>query len=217
MFNSPPTHYSQEGRCVTNIICESSNPGLYVKVTLGNSPVRETAMIRENNPPTSNATLAFSSSDDSDVVRMCVTEETNRRTYRQTTRHRQIGSAMMSIKELLENCLEDVMCKAVADPIPDGHSWTDHMNTLSRAADGLFIWASTAVKFVSNNDDPFGKLDELVLNIRSLNGLDNLYATVLEQSGISWLDPKSVDRFRKVLGLVLLEKSLFRMLISITS
>ncbi|EJC99178.1 WD40 repeat-like protein [Fomitiporia mediterranea MF3/22] len=102
--------------------------------------------------------------------------------------------------------IDNAMLKAVADPVPDGFAWTVKMNILGRAADGLFIWASTAVKMVMNSDDPFGKLDGLVSNVHSLNGLDNLYATVLEQSGISWEDPKSVERFGKVLGLILFGK-----------
>ncbi|EJD08012.1 WD40 repeat-like protein [Fomitiporia mediterranea MF3/22] len=102
--------------------------------------------------------------------------------------------------------MDKEMREAVEDLVLDESAWLNKMDKLSRAADGLFIWASTAIKVVSNSDDPFRKLDELVSDIRSLNGLDNLYATVLEQSGIAWEDPKSVEQFGKVLGLILFGK-----------
>ncbi|EJC99151.1 WD40 repeat-like protein [Fomitiporia mediterranea MF3/22] len=102
--------------------------------------------------------------------------------------------------------IQNMMHKAIKDPIPDGFAWTDAMTMLSDAADGLFIWATTAVMMVMNSDDPFEELEGLVSNVRLLNGLDNLYATVLEQSGISWQSPKSVERFRNILGLILFGK-----------
>ncbi|EJD08073.1 WD40 repeat-like protein [Fomitiporia mediterranea MF3/22] len=102
--------------------------------------------------------------------------------------------------------INDAIRNAVTDPIPAGFVCDSNMEILGDAAGGLFIWASTVVKLVSRSDDKVEKLEELVENARSLVGLDSLYGTVLEQSGISWEEDKSVERFRKILGLILLGK-----------
>lgn len=78
---------------------------------------------------------------------------------------------------------------------------------LSDAAAGLFIWASTIVKLISEHDSPFRKLHELASNTRALTGINQLYASVLRSSTISWNDAISKERFSRILGLILLSKT----------
>ncbi|EJD04813.1 WD40 repeat-like protein [Fomitiporia mediterranea MF3/22] len=89
-------------------------------------------------------------------------------------------------------------------PIPD--NWQSRMDDLASAAAGLFIWASTAVKLV-DCDNPAPRLDKLVSKSQHLSGLEQLYASVLTNSGISFGDESSKARFQKVLGLILLSKT----------
>ncbi|OCB85826.1 WD40 repeat-like protein [Sanghuangporus baumii] len=101
----------------------------------------------------------------------------------------------------------DIMKKTV--DIPEDWPWDENMSLLAKAAGGLFIWASTAVKIVRNSDNPFNDLDCLVSDSRSLSnfGLNELYATVLRSSGIRWQNKTSKQRFAKVMALLLLSKA----------
>lgn len=92
--------------------------------------------------------------------------------------------------------------------IPKDWPWDSNIKLLAEVAEGLFIWASTAVKLVASSDSPFRKLKDLIADSQSLSkfGLDELYATVLRSSGISWDDEASRDRFSKVLTLLLISK-----------
>ncbi|KAL5526912.1 hypothetical protein ACEPAF_8639 [Sanghuangporus sanghuang] len=80
------------------------------------------------------------------------------------------------------------------------------IQVLCKAADGLFIWASTAVRMVRSPIDPRQNLQKLVENIRRLgeHGLDSLYATALKGTGI-W-QSYSKDEGTAVLGLILAAK-----------
>ena len=57
---------------------------------------------------------------------------------------------------------------------------------LGEMANGLFVWALTAVKVVRDSGDPFYQLNDLVEKSHSLSGLDDLYGSVLRNSGIKW-------------------------------
>ncbi|KAL5512428.1 hypothetical protein ACEPAG_3420 [Sanghuangporus baumii] len=93
--------------------------------------------------------------------------------------------------------------------IPEDWPWDENIMQLGKAAGGLFIWASTAVKMVRNSDDHFYHLNCLVSDSKSVSGfgLDELYGTVLRDSGILWEEERSRQRFRKVLALLLLSKA----------
>lgn len=88
------------------------------------------------------------------------------------------------------------------------NEWDSKMDILGEAAAGLFIWASTVIKLVSDSDDPLRKLDNLVNDPRILSkfGLDELYTTVLHTSGISWDDSVSKERCCQLLGLIIFGK-----------
>lgn len=94
--------------------------------------------------------------------------------------------------------------------VPMDWPWEENMKLLADAAAGLFIWASTAIKLVSlHRDNPFQKLKDIVSNLQSLTsfGLNDLYANVLHNSGISWDSCTSRTRFSQVIGLILLSKT----------
>ena len=100
------------------------------------------------------------------------------------------------------------MTRALGKRAPSARELDSQLQVLNKAADGLFIWASTAVKMVAGSDDRRRKLSSLVKDIRSVAvyGIDGLYATALAASGISWDDPISKNRFSSILGLVLVAK-----------
>ena len=100
------------------------------------------------------------------------------------------------------------MTKALGKRAPSARELDGNLQVLNEAANGLFIWASTAVKMVASSDDRRRKLDWLAKNIQSVAvfGIDGLYATALAASGVSWDDPVSRKRFSSILGLVLVAK-----------
>ncbi|EJC99720.1 WD40 repeat-like protein [Fomitiporia mediterranea MF3/22] len=69
--------------------------------------------------------------------------------------------------------------------IPNDWLWSKQIEKLADASEGLFIWASTAINL----------------------GLDQLYESVLRNSGVIAMDDRSsIIRFQEVLGLALLSK-----------
>ncbi|KAL5526916.1 hypothetical protein ACEPAF_8643 [Sanghuangporus sanghuang] len=77
---------------------------------------------------------------------------------------------------------------------------------LCSGADGLFIWASTAIKMVRGPGDPRRNLRQLVNNNQSLgeHGLYGLYTTALKGSGMWRSNLKDIAT--AVLGLILVVK-----------
>lgn len=80
------------------------------------------------------------------------------------------------------------------------------LSIIGDTAAGLFVFASTIVKVISEHDSPLEKLAEMASNVRYLDGLNQLYSSVLINSGISWHDSTSKTRFQRVVGLILLSK-----------
>lgn len=100
----------------------------------------------------------------------------------------------------IRNIIED-------EDIPQDGSLEKQLSIIGDTAAGLFVWASTIVKLVSEHDSPVEKLAEIASNVRSISGLNQLYSTVLGNSGISWHDNTSKTRFQRVVGLILLSKT----------
>ncbi|KAL5512552.1 hypothetical protein ACEPAG_3205 [Sanghuangporus baumii] len=99
------------------------------------------------------------------------------------------------------------MMSTVEQGPPKGWEWDRICKVLSDAADGLFIWASTAVKMVGESHNPRRELRTLLEDIESVGGgIDSLYGTVLEQSGISWHKLEAKEEFAKILGAILFAK-----------
>ncbi|OCB90484.1 WD40 repeat-like protein [Sanghuangporus baumii] len=97
---------------------------------------------------------------------------------------------------------------ALDEPVQRIEGWDEKMRRLSLAAGGLFIWASTVVKMVQNSDNPRRQLEKLLDNIPAVgtSGVDVLYAGALSESGISWDDAESRNRFTRVMGVILIAK-----------
>ncbi|KAL5512563.1 hypothetical protein ACEPAG_3216 [Sanghuangporus baumii] len=90
---------------------------------------------------------------------------------------------------------------------PKGWEWDKIFEILSGAADGLFIWASTAVKMVGESTNPRRELRMLLEDIQSVGGgINGLYATVLEYSGIPWHKREAKEEFAKIVGVILFAK-----------
>ena len=87
-----------------------------------------------------------------------------------------------------------------------GRDWPGEVNirSLTARASGLFVWASTAAKFL-NSHDPAKRLDILlkgVMNQGAEKALDTLYITALQSVGM-WDDEEFVSDFRDIMGIVL--------------
>ncbi|KAL5522491.1 hypothetical protein ACEPAG_8507 [Sanghuangporus baumii] len=119
--------------------------------------------------------------------------------YTSTTSHQDVLSYICTE---MRNAVREEM------EVPEGWPWDESMALLGKAASGLFIWASTAVKLVSTSDNPFRSLKELISDSRSLSnfGLYTLYSTTLRNSRIVWSNDASRTRFAQVLALALLSK-----------
>ena len=94
---------------------------------------------------------------------------------------------------------------ASAFVIPQDWKWDEGVQSLADSADGLFIWASTAIKFISGKKlGRFRHLKNLVENGRTL-GLNELYANILENA-FEW-DDEEKDTFVGIFSLILFGKS----------
>ncbi|KAL5512554.1 hypothetical protein ACEPAG_3207 [Sanghuangporus baumii] len=103
--------------------------------------------------------------------------------------------------------IKEKMMSTVVQGPPKGWEWDRICKVLSDAADGLFIWASTAVRMVGESSNPRRKLRVLLDDIKSVGGgIDSLYSTLLEQSGITWYESEARDEFTKILGIILFAK-----------
>ena len=88
--------------------------------------------------------------------------------------------------------------------IPNGCDWDDSINKLVQGADGLFIWASTAIKFVREEKwSRYRCFQNLVSNANSLK-LDELYKTVLFHA-LKWNEGDK-EIFKSIFSLILFAK-----------
>ena len=86
--------------------------------------------------------------------------------------------------------------------------WDENIDKLGCAAEGLFIWASTAIKFINEvKAGRFNRLRKLVNDTKGVGmNLDKLYATVLENC-IDWKDDEMKEVFSSVFSLILFGKT----------
>lgn len=87
-----------------------------------------------------------------------------------------------------------------------GRDWPGEasIQSLTARASGLFVWASTAAKFI-NSHDPVKRLNILLqgdANQLAEKALDTLYMTALQSVGM-WDDGEFVSDFRDIMGVVL--------------
>ena len=88
--------------------------------------------------------------------------------------------------------------------IPSGCDWDDSIHKLVQGADGLFIWASTAIKFVREEKwSRYRCFQDLVSNANSLK-LDELYKTVLFHA-LKWNEGDK-EIFKSIFSLIFFAK-----------
>ncbi|KAI0685675.1 WD40-repeat-containing domain protein [Cytidiella melzeri] len=86
-------------------------------------------------------------------------------------------------------------------------AWTQNIAKLAEISSGLFMFASTAAEMVLNNVDPFTTLQELVSGETRPEELDDLYRTVLTNSGLDWKKETSIARFKSIVSFMILCKA----------
>ncbi|PAV14694.1 nucleotide-binding-oligomerization-domain like receptor [Pyrrhoderma noxium] len=88
--------------------------------------------------------------------------------------------------------------------VPSDCDWDNSIQTLSESADGLFIWASTAVRFVEGErSSRYRCFHNLVCNATSLK-LNELYTTILFQ--VSKWSEGDQETLRNIFSLILFAK-----------
>ena len=89
--------------------------------------------------------------------------------------------------------------------IPKDKKWYESIRRLADNADGLFIWASTAIKFISEKKlDRFRHLKNLIENRNTLN-LNGLYTAILKDA-FEW-DGEVKEAFVGVFSFILFGKT----------
>ena len=92
--------------------------------------------------------------------------------------------------------------------LPPGWPGEDLLNSLAQRAAGLFVWASTACRFI-NGHDPQKRLDILLRDDATVNAesaLNTLYRTALESAGM-WDDEEFCADFHVIMGTILIAKN----------
>ena len=88
--------------------------------------------------------------------------------------------------------------------VPSDYEWDKSIQTLADSADGLFIWASTAVRFVSEERQfRYNCFQNLVSNAKLLD-LGELYTTILVRA-LEW-NEENKEIFKNIFSLILFAK-----------
>ncbi|EJC99860.1 WD40 repeat-like protein, partial [Fomitiporia mediterranea MF3/22] len=89
------------------------------------------------------------------------------------------------------------------------NDWSTYRAQLADASQGLFIWASTAINLVKEHPiSPYEGLKDIAGRSHLLGGLNQLYETVLANSGVvSECFPQSITHFSQIFGLILLSNA----------
>ena len=117
---------------------------------------------------------------------------------------RKVEENKLDVYTYIKHELEDLRSSSVF-VIPQDWKWDEGVQSLAASADGLFIWASTAIKFISENKPGrFGRLKNLVENGNTLD-LNELYATILKNA-FKW-DKEMEGTFVGIFSLILFNKS----------
>lgn len=81
------------------------------------------------------------------------------------------------------------------------------LRSMASSANGLFIWASTAVAFVAHPPHRSrDHLQELLAQKGQPLGLETLYETALESSGLEWNHQTDQQLFRSIMSILLVSK-----------
>ena len=149
------------------------------------------------------------------AIRILITCRSDINSQRHDAIQSQTNILFHELKITTEDNAEDISCylRYRLDSIrrktwsPVDWPGEDNIRKLITRASGLFVWASTAIKFIDGYN-PKGRL-EIILKGENVSGaqnaLDSLYATALESLGF-WDDVDFVADFTVIVGLVLVAR-----------
>lgn len=81
------------------------------------------------------------------------------------------------------------------------------LRIMASSANGLFIWASTAVAFVANPPHrSYNHLQQLLAQKGQPLGLETLYETALASSGLEWNQQADEQLFRSIMSILMVSK-----------
>lgn len=108
------------------------------------------------------------------------------------------------IRVYMESQFRDIEEKSLLGP---GELGEDKLSTLVSRADGLFIWASTACKYIDCHD-PVSALDDLLqVPVEGFHkGLDDLYGKALNGAG-DWNNVRFRQAYQLIMGTILVAKN----------
>ena len=117
----------------------------------------------------------------------------------------ELGPDAGDVQAYLDYEMPKAFKKDELEHIQKSWPWAENMKVLGKAANGLFIWASTAVKYISEGNFKFRLLRTLVTNASAGQiSLHSLYATTLKEA-LTW-DDETKSVFTRVMALILFGK-----------
>ncbi|KAJ7631788.1 CHAT domain-containing protein [Mycena rosella] len=120
------------------------------------------------------------------------------------TRHLSVGTINRSSIEDVASFLKGQIRKIVHENELDAWPGEENMQKLCLQASGLFIWATTAIKYIRSQILTFGSecLDDVLdqLNMKGMGDINLLYGTILEKMYSGESDPWAFETFRRVVG-----------------
>lgn len=140
-------------------------------------------------------------------VRFLVTSRPEADLVRFLSQRRHIHEARLEIntdasRRDVQAYISEEMKKIVPTKASKGEKWEEMMSKFGAAADGLFIWASLAIRLVKATRLPYNKIRELTSSRISLT-LDDLYREALKAAAVSWDDPQDRRFFAMLFILIL--------------
>lgn len=140
-------------------------------------------------------------------VRFLITSRPEADLVRLLSERKHIHEAKLEIdsdasKRDVQAYITEEMGKVVPAKASKGEKWEEMMTTFGAAADGLFIWASLAVRLVKTSRLPYNKIRELTCSKITLT-LDDLYHEALKAAAISWDDGQERRFFAMLFILIL--------------
>ncbi|KAJ7686101.1 hypothetical protein B0H17DRAFT_1072702 [Mycena rosella] len=122
------------------------------------------------------------------------------------TKHLSVGTIDRSSIEDVAFFLRGQIRRIVDENELDAWPGEKNMQKLCLQASGLFIWATTAIKYIRSQIRTFGLecLDDVLdqLNMKGMGDINLLYGTILEKMYSGESDPWAFETFRRVVGAI---------------
>ncbi|KAH7886378.1 hypothetical protein F5I97DRAFT_1270746 [Phlebopus sp. FC_14] len=113
------------------------------------------------------------------------------------------------VRTYIHHRMTDIRRQNAFLSLPPDWPGASRVNALALRASGLFVWASTACRYIENSQDPEERLEQLVqldLYADAEAALDGIYTTALECAG-KWEDFAFAADFREILGIVIVAEN----------